>query len=52
MNSIDYSNNLFTAIDIIVDKKLKEAKFDRTIRCRVIGPNDLYATSYKVEYQG
>jgi hypothetical protein len=37
MDKIDIANNLFEAIDTIVDKKLKELAFDRCILCHICG---------------
>lgn len=33
---IDYLESLFTGMDIIIDKRLKELSFDKTIVCTVV----------------
>lgn len=52
MNSTDYSNAIFAAIDVIVDKKLSELNHDKTIKCTVIEPANVPTTRYRVERQG
>lgn len=51
MNSTDYSNAIFNSIDIIVDKKLRELGFDKTIKCKVKADTSENAL-VSVEYQG
>lgn len=49
MNRTDISNNLFAAIDVIVEKKLATLAFDRTVIVKIIGEKD-ERSRYKVEY--
>ena len=48
MNQI--SENLFNAIDIIIQERLKNLRFDRTIVCTVIEKSK--ENWYRVSYQG
>jgi hypothetical protein len=50
MKSSDYSNNLFSAIDIIVDKKIQELSVDKTIKCSVVSESK--GLQIEVSYQG
>ena len=50
MNSTDYSKNLFSAIDIITDKKMRELALDRTIKCLIVRSG--YGTEIEVSHQG
>lgn len=52
MNKMDFANNLFDAIDTIVDKKLKELQFNRCILGHVIQtPDKENNPLYKIQYQ-
>ena len=53
MNSTDYSNNLFAAIDIILDQKLQKLKADQTIKGKIVAVNKTVSPIiYSIEYQG
>jgi hypothetical protein len=45
------ASNILTAIDILTDKKIAEARFDRTINATVIKCQDSLAGEYLVKYQ-
>ena len=50
MNNV--ANNIFSAIDIIVDKKIQEANFDRTIVASIVkSTSTTDITQYQVRYQ-
>lgn len=50
MNEI--ANNILTAIDIIVDKKISDIKFDRTVVVEIKQCVDSLIGKYRVQYQG
>ena len=52
MTYVDISNNLFEAIDLIVDKKLAEVEFDRTVLVTVKQIPEDSNGQYQVEWQG
>ena len=45
------ANNILSAVDILLDKKLAEAKFDRTITGTIDSCEDEEIGKYKVAYQ-
>lgn len=51
MNSTDIAAHLFDSIDILVDKKLQEARFDKTIMARINKIINEVAGRYEVLYQ-
>lgn len=51
MNSGMIAENIFNAIDVIVDKKLREAKYDSTIIAKIIKVQDSALGRYEVQYQ-
>lgn len=51
MNSGMIAENIFSAIDVIVDKKLREAKYDSTIIAKIIKVQDSALGRYEVQYQ-
>lgn len=51
MNSGMIAENIFSAIDVIVDKKLREAKYDSTIIAKIIKVHDSALGRYEVQYQ-
>lgn len=54
MNKMDVANNLFEAIDTIVDKKLKALKFDRCIMAHIRVKDDEEQkdlSKIEIEYQ-
>lgn len=52
MDKMDVANNLFEAIDTIVDKKLKALQFDRCIIAHLLGPSDeISETQVQIQYQ-
>ena len=51
MNSGQIAENIFGAIDTIIDKKLREAKYDSTISAKIIKVLDSNLGRYEVQYQ-
>lgn len=52
MDKMDFANNLFEAIDTIVDKKLKALQFDRCIVAHLLGSSaDILKTQVQIKYQ-
>lgn len=51
MNSGQIAENIFGAIDTIIDKKLREAKYDSTISAKIIKVLDSDLGRYEVQYQ-
>ena len=51
MNSGMIAENIFNAIDVIVDKKLHEAQYDSTIVAKVLKAKNISAGEYEVQYQ-
>lgn len=45
---IDYLESLFTGMDIIIDKRLKELSFDKTIVCTVVNNENKKNGEYRV----
>mgnify|MGYP003398466634 CR=1 FL=1 len=45
---IDYLESLFTGMDIIIDKRLKELSFDKTIVCTVVYNENKKNGEYRV----
>ena len=45
------SDNLFEAIDLIVDKKINEAKYDSTILASINKTLDSSIGKYQIKYQ-
>ena len=45
---IDYLESLFTGMDIIIDKRLKELSFDKTIVCTVVNNEKKKDGEYRV----
>ena len=48
MNNI--SENLFSAIDIIVQKRLAQLPYDKTLLCTVVNDAKKYNGNYSVKY--
>jgi hypothetical protein len=51
MSSTDYGNNLLDAIELIVDDKVSNAKFNKTIQAVIIERTDANLGKYKAKYQ-
>ena len=51
MTEMEITDNLFAAIDIIVNKKLAEIDFDRTVLVTIVKKLD-EADAYLVDYKG
>lgn len=45
------ANNILSAIDILVDKKIAEAQFDKTIKAHIVKCEDKNTGRYLVQYQ-
>ena len=51
MTSQQVAENLFTSVDIIVNRRLSQAGFDRTIPVIIVSCIDQASGTYKVQYQ-
>ena len=49
MNQI--SENLFSAIDIIIQERLKNLSYDKTLLCTIVNDSNKYSGKYSVTYQ-
>ena len=49
---MNIAENILSAIDILTDKKIAEAGFDRTVPATVVGIDNPVIGKYKVEYNG
>lgn len=52
MSQEKIADNIFASIDIIVDKKLQQLSFDRTVRAEVVKLLNTNLNIYQVMYQG
>lgn len=48
----DISNQILDAVELLVDKKVSSAKYDKTIQATVISCVDEQTGKYKIKYQG
>ena len=44
------SEQILQAIDMLVEKRLRELQFDKTIRCQIVSIENYYEGIYKVKY--
>lgn len=49
---MNIAENILSAIDILTDKKIAEAGFDRTVPATIVGIDNPVIGKYKVEYNG
>lgn len=48
----DISNQILDAVELLVDKKVSSAKYDKTIQATIISCVDEQTGKYKIKYQG
>ena len=48
----DISNQILDAVELLVDKKVGDAKYDKTIQATIISCVDEQTGKYKIKYQG
>ena len=50
-SSTDYQEDLFQAIDTIVQARIADLPYDKTLECKVIDISNAAKNIYKVEYE-
>ena len=48
---MNYADNILDAVDILIDKKISNLPFDKTIRATVVSIENADLLKYKVQYQ-